>query len=644
MAISKIVARHHAPPGRAAFSQLACNVTSRRSLATISNVANPSGKVTFLEDHPAETHDQLPTFTLSRAHGFLPRRDPLPVLPERFGALDSLLQRMTIIQPGDRDGDKPSGLLATGDFGPAVHAELVHGAHGERLIKHVREVIASPKDAPGRMPLLSALFRDMCFLTSAYLLEPVDQSFRATGLYAPGRSVLPRAIAVPMCELADELGHFPYMEYSSSYALSNYRLNDPSLPTPAEIAAKQSRQAGANGAFGDELAIKTGPGRYSFENLELIRAFENAQGSEKGFIIVHCEMLAYSGRLVNATEGMLLAVAEQDVGTAESAMMRLLSTFEEVQESMESMWSRSLPSDYLKFRSFIYGTLGRPSQKHNAMFPDGVTYEGIGPRGESKQMEFRGESGANDSIIPMADNLLEITKELPDNELTRTLRDFRTYRPKTQREYLEHLESRASMLGVRAFCMSTSASPLLKALYILMVDQVREFRNRHWLFTRNYIIKQTDFSLATGGSNIIRYLPNNLATVLRVLEDSCAEWGAADEQALRTHARLTSSATGAQRAEVLVNKVREAGKRAEAQRRMLEREVALLMQEKAAKNPGIDESMRGMVMPPPTPKQAVNSVDAGQQRAYSTSVGNKDQNQEEKRSMKRGMVGCDGVG
>ena len=28
---------------------------------------------------------------------------------------------------------------------------------------------------------------------------------------------------------------------------------------------------------------------YSFDNLELVRAFENAQGSEKGFILVHIE-------------------------------------------------------------------------------------------------------------------------------------------------------------------------------------------------------------------------------------------------------------------------------------------------------------------------------------------------------------------
>ena len=57
------------------------------------------------------------------------------------------------------------------------------------------------------------------------------------------------------------------------------------------------------------------------------------------------------------------------------------------------MWKRSAPSDYMKFRSFIFGTAPK---KLNAMFPLGVTYEGV----SDEPMGFRGESGANDSIVP----------------------------------------------------------------------------------------------------------------------------------------------------------------------------------------------------------------------------------------------------
>jgi hypothetical protein len=35
-------------------------------------------------------------------------------------------------------------------------------------------------------------------------------------------------------------------------------------------------------------------------------------------------------------------------------------------------------------------------------------------------------------------------------------------------------------------------------LYLALLDQVREFRNRHWLFTKEYIIKYTSHPVATG--------------------------------------------------------------------------------------------------------------------------------------------------
>lgn len=66
---------------------------------------------------------------------------------------------------------------------------------------------------------------------------------------------------------------------------------------------------------------------------------------------------------------------------------------------METMWMKSKPLDYTTFRTFIFGITSQ------SMFPDGVVYEGIN---DGKPMSFRGESGANDSMIPMMDNFLQI--------------------------------------------------------------------------------------------------------------------------------------------------------------------------------------------------------------------------------------------
>lgn len=54
------------------------------------------------------------------------------------------------------------------------------------------------------------------------------------------------------------------------------------------------------------------------------------------------------------------------------------------------MWKNSKPADYLSFRVFIFGITSQ------SMFPNGVVYEGIN---DNQPMYFRGESGANDSIV-----------------------------------------------------------------------------------------------------------------------------------------------------------------------------------------------------------------------------------------------------
>ena len=144
---------------------------------------------------------------------------------------------------------------------------------------------------------------------------------------------------------------------------------------------------------------------------------------------------------------------------------------------METMWANSRPKDYIQYRTFIFGITNQ------SMFPDGVVYEG---ENNSAPMSFRGESGANDSIIPLLDNLLEIP--MPQNPLTSILKDFRSYRPKPHREFLEFVGARAEEVGVREYCCKDAGTAVL---YLRLLEHVRSFRWRHWLFAREYIIRRT---------------------------------------------------------------------------------------------------------------------------------------------------------
>ena len=56
---------------------------------------------------------------------------------------------------------------------------------------------------------------------------------------------------------------------------------------------------------------------------------------------------------------------------------------------MTDMWEKSKPNDYNSFRTFIFGITKQ------SMFPNGVVYEGV----SEQPLQFRGESGANDSMV-----------------------------------------------------------------------------------------------------------------------------------------------------------------------------------------------------------------------------------------------------
>lgn len=141
----------------------------------------------------------MPQFMVGSKNGFLPRVDPLAKLPPRFRALDELFQDMPVVKK-----DKSPGLLAQGNFGQAVDKTLP---------------LISCSDI-NDSALLMALFRDFSFLASAYLLEPCDISFRKNGEFGLGREKLPKQIAVPLMQVSQKIGAFPFMEASGAAILS----------------------------------------------------------------------------------------------------------------------------------------------------------------------------------------------------------------------------------------------------------------------------------------------------------------------------------------------------------------------------------------------------------------------------------------
>lgn len=285
----------------------------------------------------------------------------------------------------------------------------------------------------------------------------------------------------------------PFMEYAGSYALYNYKLADP-----------------AKGM--------------DYDNIRLIRAFEHGldhTSSEAGFVLVHIDMVKNSGPLVSGTVEALQA-AHTSRQELNAAMGKQLGALRRINATMETMWMKSKPRDYTTFRTFIFGITSQ------SMFPDGVVYEGIN---EGKPMSFRGESGANDSMIPLMDNFLQIP--MPDTPLTEILKDFRKYRPSNHRAFLQHVRDRSVEVNLREFALrlqglegeDEEAVWESRRLWLQLLDQVREFRWRHWCFGKEYILKMTDHPTATGGSPIVTWLPNQLKAVLNDMVNIAATVG-----------------------------------------------------------------------------------------------------------------------
>lgn len=133
---------------------------------------------------------KLAPFTVSIPNGFLPLSLPPTELPPSFSALSSLLTRMPI-----RTAAGAPGLLATFELGETVLRELPD------LTDEIDEV----KDD---LRTVGALYRDYCFLSSAYLLEPCHERQKHAkgeegGGYGLGRQRLPAVLARPLARVAE---------------------------------------------------------------------------------------------------------------------------------------------------------------------------------------------------------------------------------------------------------------------------------------------------------------------------------------------------------------------------------------------------------------------------------------------------------
>jgi hypothetical protein len=115
--------------------------------------------------------------------------------------------------------------------------------------------------------------------------------------------------------------------------------------------------------------------------------------------------------------------------------------------------------------------------------------------------------------IPMIDIFSGIVDFYPDNKLTEYLLDLRSYRPRCIQNFFNDLRNHYKINPL--FKQLTDAKCYEGLVYLLkIVDEVYLFRNGHWQFVQKYIMSNTRYAFATGGTPITTWLINQIEAVL----------------------------------------------------------------------------------------------------------------------------------
>ncbi len=267
--------------------------------------------------------------------------------------------------------------------------------------------------------------------------------------------ILPEVVSDPWVKLSKYLGRPPILSYAS-YCLDNwYKINDDK-----------------------PIAL---------DNVALINNFLGGV-DEDWFVTIHvCIEDAASEAIDSAYK---LSKLHENSKTEEFLLNlnRINNSLKKVNKIFSKMPEKCDPYIYYhRVRPYIFGTKDNPDLKK------GLIYEN---QYNNQPQFFRGETGAQSSIIPFLDGALGI--EHTNDNLRHYLNEMRDYMPPNHRKMIEDVEvsSNAKELIYR--------SKKLIQKYNSCLEEIRKFRAQHLEYAATYIHKQAQVSnsFGSGGSTV----------------------------------------------------------------------------------------------------------------------------------------------
>ena len=282
------------------------------------------------------------------------------------------------------------------------------------------------------------------------------------------RDRIPSGVAVPWYQVSEKLGRPPILSYAS-YALHNWRRIEADGP----------------------IAIG---------NVSLLQNFL-AGVDEEWFILVHVDIEAKAAQVLAAVVQAQAAVRADQADVLAVQFNSLARALEGIYETLSRMPENCDPYIYYhRVRPYIHGWKDHPA------LPNGVIYEGVDAY-DGQPQRFRGETGAQSSIVPTLDAALGVSHRA--DPLRPYLVEMRTYMPPAHRDFIKAVEDGPP---VRHYVIKNRQDGTLRDAYNQCLSLLERFRSQHLEYAANYIQKQSLRSpynpteRGTGGTPFLPYL------------------------------------------------------------------------------------------------------------------------------------------
>ena len=281
--------------------------------------------------------------------------------------------------------------------------------------------------------------------------------------------ILCKAIAKPWSKISEMLGRPPILSYAS-YCLDNWH--------------KINQDEGVNL---DNVAL----------NYNFLGGID-----EDWFVTIHVCIEHAANKAIQSAFNIALNTETSDCDG--KVLLDELTSIKEAMLEVNHIF-RKMPEKcdpyiyYHRVRPYIFGW------KNNPALPDGLIYESCF---DEKPQLFRGETGAQSSIVPTLDALLNVVHER--DELREYLDEMKSYMPPSHRELIKFIEDTSKVKE------QVSSNKMLMELYDDCCQEISIFRSQHLRYAADYIHNQSTKSTlfgsggskvrGTGGTPFMKYL------------------------------------------------------------------------------------------------------------------------------------------